>query len=106
LDLCGESAQRLGIEPAAGAVELDVEDRERLAERVRGDGGRLVVHDRLELRVLEQDRALEPLERRARVDAELVAQVAARRLVGSERLRLPSGPVEGEHLLETQGLAE
>ena len=57
---------------------------------------------RLEGRVVAEDRLLEPLQCLARLDAEVVDERAARLGVGVERLRLPVGAVEGEHLLRAE----
>src|SRR5438309_8552305 len=59
-----------------------------------------------ERRVLRQDLLLELLQRRRRVDPELVDEGVARVLVRLERLRLPACPVEGEHQLTAQTLAQ
>ncbi len=56
--------------------------------------------------VLAQDRLLELLQRRARVDPELVHERPARVLVGVERLGLPPGAVERQHLLPAQALSQ
>ena len=60
----------------------------------------------VEPRILLQDRSLERLERRGRVDAELLDQGAPRLLVGLERLGLPARPVQREHQLTAQPLAQ
>jgi hypothetical protein len=60
----------------------------------------------LEPRVLAQHRTLQPLERRARLDPQLVDEHAAGRLVGGQRLGLAARPVEREHQLPAQTLAE
>ena len=60
----------------------------------------------LERRVLAQDRALQLLQRRARLDPELVDEHAAGGLVGGQRLGLAARPVEREHQLAAQALAE
>ncbi len=58
-----------------------------------GDGRRRDAPAR-RLRVVLQDRALELLQARAGVEAELVVERAARRAQSLERLDLPPGPVE------------
>ena len=60
----------------------------------------------LERRILAQDRALELLQRRARLDPELVDEHASRGLVGGQRLGLAARPVEREHQLAAQALAQ
>src|SRR5205823_3895035 len=50
---------------------------------------------RFEAALLSQDRAVALLERRARLDPELVVERAPRVVVDVERLRLPPGAVEG-----------
>ena len=61
---------------------------------------------RLERRVLDQDRALQLLQGRARLDPELVDEQPARLLVHLQRLRLTAGAVESEHQLPAQALAQ
>ena len=68
--------------------------------------GRLDAPGGVEPRILVEDRPLELLQRPARLDAELVEQGAPGVLVGSERLGLPPGPVERQHQLTTEALAE
>ena len=55
---------------------------------------------------MPEDRLLELLQQRARLDAQLIDERAARRLVCGKGLRLPSGAVEREHELPTQPFAE
>ena len=55
--------------------------------------------------VLTQDRRLELPEVRAGLEAELVLEHAATRLVGVQRVRLAAGAVEREHQLGAQPLA-
>ena len=57
-------------------------------------------------RVLPKDRPLQLLERRARLDPELVDEGPARILVGVQGLRLPAGPVQRRHQVPPQALAE
>ena len=59
-----------------------------------------------EPRVLPKDRPLQLLERRARIDPELVDERPARVLVGVQRLRLPTRPVERRHQIPAQAFAE
>jgi hypothetical protein len=49
-----------------------------------------------------EDCLLEPLQGLARLDAEIVDQRPPRIGIGLERVRLPIGPVEGEHLQRTE----
>ena len=60
----------------------------------------------LERGILGQDRPLERLQRRRRLDAEALDQRVPRRAVGLERLGLPSGAVQREHLLPAEALAQ
>ena len=57
-------------------------------------------------RVLPKDRPLQLLERRARVDPELVDEGPARILVGVQGLRLPTRPVQRRHQIPPQAFAE
>ena len=68
----------------------------------RGRDGRV----ELERRVLGEDRGLQALELRARVQAEVLDQDVAGAAVGVERVGLAAGAVEGEHQLRVQALAE
>jgi hypothetical protein len=61
---------------------------------------------RVERRILDQDRLLEALQSLARIEAELVAQRRARFLHHDERVRLATGPVQGEHQQLAQPLAQ
>ena len=53
-----------------------------------------------------EDRLLESLQGLARLDAELVDERLTRLPIGVERVGLPAGAVEGEHLLGAQTLPE
>ena len=53
-----------------------------------------------------QDRLLEPLQRLARIEAELVDERRARVLVGGERVGLPARPVERQDQQLPQALAQ
>ena len=55
--------------------------------------------------ILAQDRGLETLQRRRRLDPELVEQGTAAGAIGVERLALAARPVEGEHQLAPETLA-
>lgn len=52
--------------------------------------------------ILRQHGTLEPLQVRARLDAELLHQYPAGRLVGRKRIGLPPAAVEGDHQLPMQ----
>ena len=56
--------------------------------------------------IVLEDRALEPVELLARLDAELVDQQPPPVAVDLQRLRLPPRAVEGEHELSAQALAQ
>ena len=60
--------------------------------------------DKVERRVLPQDRAFELLERTTGIDTELVDERPASLLVGPQRLCLASAPVEPEDQLAAQAL--
>lgn len=83
--------------PEHGRV-LDVRQQERPRLDLRLRVGQ-------ERAVLVQDEALKLLELRRRLEAELVGQVRARLLVGAQRLGLPAGAVEREHVLRAEPLA-
>src|SRR5581483_6748133 len=57
-------------------------------------------------RLLAEDRRLEPLEERARLEPERVHERPAALPVDLERVRLPARAVEGEHQLASQPLAQ
>ena len=57
-------------------------------------------------RVLEEDGLLQPLQRRAGLDAELLGQVLAPGRVGPQRLGLPARPVQRPHQLAPQALPQ
>ena len=60
----------------------------------------------VESRILAQDLLVELAERAARLDPELVDEGGPRRLIGLERLGLAPCPVEGEHQLGAEVLAQ
>src|SRR5688500_2861447 len=60
----------------------------------------------LEGRVVTEDGSLEPAERRAGLDSQLVDERATRLLVGLERLRLPSCAIERDHELRPKPLSK
>ena len=61
---------------------------------------------RLERRVVAEDRLLELLERRARLEAELLDEARSGRPVHLERLRLAAAAVEREHAQRLEALAQ
>ena len=67
---------------------------------------RLLFGDVVERRVLLQHPPLEVLETRGRVDAELVVEHASERLEHVERLGVPAAPVQRQHELPAQALAQ
>ena len=76
------------------------------ASRVgRGDRRRALPRE-LERLVLLEDRLLQTLKRRARLDAELVHEHAPRPPIRVECLRLATGPVEREHQLSAQAFSK
>ncbi len=90
-----EAGEQVGELPRAA----DERGRRRIrAGRVGGDV--------VERRVLLEDRPLEVAQRPARLDAELLHQRAARRLVGVERVALAAAAVEAQHQLPLEALAE
>ena len=89
--------------------------RERLREReqrieelvaARRDENRGRKHRKRELRVLAQDRPLELLQGRGRLDPELLDERAPAVTVGLERLGLSARAVQSNHQLAAQALAE
>ena len=72
--------------------------------RDRSRGGRRL-RRRLQFGLLSEDRALEALERWARLDAQFPDEQVAGLLVGGERVGLAAGPVEREHELSAKALA-
>ena len=60
----------------------------------------------LELGILSEDRALETVELRSRLQTELAREQPAAVAVGLERLRLPAAAVEREHPLSPQALPQ
>ena len=53
-----------------------------------------------------EDRTLEGLQVRARVEPELFAEGLAGGVVGAQRVRLPTGPVQGQDQLLTEAFAQ
>ena len=112
------SAERLGIDASHAGSSCD-QHRHGLSHLGRGSDpgrlgrsggkvGRLIRHlDRdLERRRLAQDVRLQSLKRRARSEAELLIQRAARLVVGLESVGLAPGAVERQHQLPPQPLAQ
>ena len=66
----------------------------------------LRVRRRLEGRVLLQHLPLELAKRSGGLDPHLVGKRPPKRLVARERLRVPAGPVEREHVLQAEALAK
>ena len=80
----------------------------RLGGAIRGRGG---LGDgsssrSVERRVLPEHAPLEILQPGGRVDPELLVEHAPERLIDVERFCVPTRPVEGEHLLRAQPLAQ
>ena len=77
-------------------------------DRARRDryGGRALLRRELQRRILSEDGPLELLQRRARLDPQLLDERAARRAVRVERFGLPTGAVQREHELAPQALAQ
>ncbi len=97
--------------PLGVAVVLDRQiahqHRDPLSDRLgrrrrRGDGPA----GRGEIRVVLQDRPLEPLQRGVGLQAELVVEPPPKAGVGGQRVRLPAAAVQGEHQLPAQPLAQ
>ena len=84
----------------AGAVEPDHGD-DAASEESFHDLGIHVVGSSVavprQTRVLPKNRAVQPAELFARLDAEIIDEASSRRLIGVERLRLASSAVEREH---------
>src|SRR5262249_57763871 len=77
--------------------------RDDVRQMVVGDGRRGCA---LETRLLAEDGAVEPLQRRARLDAELVDECAPGVEIRLERLGLAARAVERQHQLAAQPFAE
>ena len=108
-----EGARASGSRLPAGVRDAEGGDGHRLPHLARWAPGlgeealpALSARRRLEFRLLAEDRALEPLEGGARLDPELLDEQLLRLLVGGERVGLAARPVEGEHELAAQALAE
>ena len=93
------SQQPLRVGELAASPE---QRRRRQRHRVRMALG----DDRLERGIVVQDRALQTLKRRTRLDAELIVERPSRALVLLQRVCLPIRPVEREHQLATQALPQ
>ena len=101
----GTASPRLGVEID---LLLDIHDERGQWFPHRRRPSELLARGqhRLEARILPEDRLLELLKRRARLDPQLFDEGATRVPVDVERLGLTSRPVEREHQLGTQPLAE
>ena len=84
--------------------EVHEEDRRELAlvHRLRSIGCNLERRRRHELRVLAEDRGLELTQLGTGLDAELVDEQPAGRLVGGQRVGLSARAIEREHELRTR----
>jgi hypothetical protein len=117
-----DDVEDLRIEVVGGCLQADTEHGDHAAGAsrrwsgvVRGDGVRgvqLARHDGWcglwllrPRRFLGQDGSLEVLQLRARVQAELIGQIAAGILIGLERVPLATIGVQGEHQQTPQALA-
>jgi len=109
----GGDGKRQGCPPGAAAAPA----RRRFAGRLdegglfRGAGWRrrraaLPGRRQVQGRVLAEDRQLELLELRARLDRQLLGQQRPPGTVGFQRLGLAAGPVEREHQLPAEPLAQ
>ena len=86
-----------------GGRELGDDDGDVLPRLLRqGGGGRT----KIECRIAREDLTLEELQWRAGIEAELLARDLASILVGVQRVRLPTRPIEREHELTPQSLAK
>ena len=99
--------QRLRIVWPPDREHVGRDDRHDLPrlEDTRRRGRRALLHQ-LERRVLYEDGTLQPLQRGAGLETELLDEHLARLLVDAESFRLTAGPVEREHELRAQPLAE
>jgi len=99
-----DQAHTVAAEKRADLLELAPAAYERRSGRgempPRAELGRLDA----ERRVLAEDRLLELLKLRPRLEAEIVAERAADTPEGRERVRLPAAPVEREHQLSVETL--
>ena len=104
----GEPRDELGDEPFAPEEHVgvaDVEGRQAL-ERTGDDRAQRDRPHPLDGRLLQEDRALELLQRTTGLQPQFLAQKATRGLVGGERVGLAPGPVERRHQLPPQALLE
>ena len=95
-----------GLELGELSLAADEERGRRVGRPRVGSGARWRGRRRIEHGFLVEDRALQLLQRAARVDPELVGEHPAGILVRVERLRLPTTAVQGQHELPAQPLAE
>ena len=104
-----DAAQHLRVESAGDVREIDdadEENRDRLPSLFSGCrlGARLF--GETELRVVTEDRLLEPLELGRGLDPQLFDQGLAGLAIGIECFGLPAGAVESEHQLPAQSLPQ
>jgi len=99
-ELCGLLAK--GVRVTLAGDERDEHGHELTRERraAHGTGGDV------EIRVVAQDRALEPLQLLARREPELLVEQTAPFAVNLKRLGLPPRAVEREHQLSAESLAD
>jgi hypothetical protein len=103
-----DAAEDLGVELGSERRRVDdigEQNRDRLAAvglPPTPRGGTL----ELERGIVAQDRLLEALELRGRLDPELLDQRVACSAIGLERVGLPAGPVQREHQLAPRPLAQ
>src|SRR5436190_18667388 len=96
----GRELSHLGAEHGdEAAFEQRLEDLLEMALARRSRAGHL------QRGFLSQHRAVQLLELAARLDPQLVDEQLATRLIGVERLRLPPGAIEGEHVVASEPLA-
>ena len=106
----GERDQALAPDEAHDRVEVVLAaDEARALTRCHAD--RPPFHTRrkareLERRVLVEDAPFELPERRRRLESRFVAQLGAHRLGAAERVRRTPGPVQTDHQLRPQPLAQ
>ena len=106
-----EREQALPGRESRELAELPVaphERGERFGDRGTADGSRLPRprRGRLQRRVLLQDRRLQPAQIRSGIESELLGQDVPALLVHTQCVRLPAGPVQGDHELTAEALAE
>ena len=100
-------ARRRRVLPSRTGLGVGVAAASAVAEgwarrRGRGFADACDAGRRVQRCVLDQDRVLQPLQGRARLDPELLDERVARLPVGAEGFGLPAAPVEGEHPLPVE----